>query len=120
LGGDLHLVLSRAPDGVSSEEFDAWYDAHLKEILAVPGFRSARRFRLEGVVNPDVGPAFTHLVVYELDGEPRAALRELERAKLGNAEIYAESKARDEGFLPLPPWFGDVLFQSWNCHSLGA
>jgi hypothetical protein len=86
----------------------------------VPGFRSARRFRLQGVVNPDLGPAYTHLVVYELDGEPDAALEELAQANLGNAERYAELKASDEGFLPLPPWFGDVLFTSWNCHALGA
>jgi hypothetical protein len=86
----------------------------------VPGFRAARRFRLRGVVNPELSPAFTHLVVYALDGDPEAALEELEKANLGNAEIYAERKASDEGFLPLPPWFGDVLFASWNCYSLGG
>jgi hypothetical protein len=86
----------------------------------VPGFRSARRFRLRSVVNPDLSAPFTHVVVYELDGDPDAALEELEQANLGNAEIYAELKAADEGFLPLPEWFGDVLFASWNCYALGA
>jgi hypothetical protein len=114
----VHLVFSRAPEGVPEDEFDAWYDAHLREILAVPGFRSARRFRLQGVVNPEVGPAFTHLALYELDGDPEAALAELERANLGNAERYADAKATDEGFLPLPAWFGDVLFTSWNGYAL--
>jgi len=84
----------------------------------VPGFHSARRFRLEGVVNSDVCPPFTHAVVYELDGDPQAALAELEKANLGSAELYEELKATDEGFLPLPPWFGDVLFTSWNGYAL--
>jgi hypothetical protein len=116
---NLHLVFSKPPEGVSDEEFNRWYDAHLLEILAVPGFRAARRFRLEGVVNPDVSPAFRYLVVYELDGDPEAAMAALEQANLGSAELYTELKAGDEGLLPLPPWFGDVLFASWNCYSLG-
>ena len=52
----LHLVFSKPPESVSDEEFNRWYDAHLDEILAVPGFRSAKRFRLEGIVNPEVSP----------------------------------------------------------------
>ena len=86
----------------------------------MPGFRSARRFRLRGVVNPDLSAPFTHVVVYELDGDPDAALDLLAKANLGNAEVYAAQKETDEGFLPLPAWFGDVLFASWNCYSLGA
>ena len=86
----------------------------------MPGFRSARRFRLRGVVNPDLSAPFTHVVVYELDGDPDAALDELAKANLGNAEVYAAAKGSDEGFLPLPAWFGDVLFASWNCYALGA
>jgi hypothetical protein len=86
----------------------------------VPGFRSARRFRLQGVVNPELGAPFTHVVVYELDGDPEAALEALAKANLGNAEVYAAAKETDEGFLPLPAWFGDVLFASWNCYALGA
>jgi hypothetical protein len=118
MAGHLHLVFSKPPAGVSDEEFNDWYDAHLGEILAVPGFRSARRFRLEGIVNPDVGPSFTYLVVYELEGDPAAALEELAKANLGNAEVYAQQKEVDEGFLPLPAWFGEVLFTSWNCYAL--
>jgi hypothetical protein len=118
MAGHLHLVFSRPPAGLSDEEYNAWYDAHLDEILAVPGFRSARRFRLEGVVNADAGPAYTYLVVYHLDGDPKAALAALEQASMGSADRYTELKALDEGTLPLPPWFGDVLFQSWNCYAL--
>ena len=68
-------------------------------------------------MNAKDGP-WTHLAVYEIDGEPADALAELEKAGMGNAARYSELKERDEGFLPLPPWFGDVLFQSWNCLAL--
>ena len=119
MSGHLHLVFSRPPDAVSDDEFDSWYDAHLREILAVPGFRSARRFRLQGVVNAGMSPAYTHLVVYELDGDPDVALAELAKANLGSADLYTELKATDAGSLPLPPWFGDVLFASWNGYALG-
>jgi hypothetical protein len=57
-------------------------------------------------------------VVYELEGDPQAALEALEKANLGSAELYEELKETDEGFLPLPDWFGDVLFTSWNGHAL--
>jgi hypothetical protein len=119
MAGHLHLVFSRAPDGVSEEEFNTWYDAHLREILAVPGFRSARRFRLGGVVNAERG-SWTHAAVYEIDGEPQDALDRLAQAGMGNADTYTELKGEDEGSLPLPPWFGDVRFQSWNCYSVDA
>jgi hypothetical protein len=119
MAGHVHLVFSRAPEGVTEDEFNAWYDEHLKEILAVPGFRSARRFSLDGVVNAEDG-SWTHLALYEIEGEPEDALDKLEQAGMGNAELYKDLKGEDEGFLPLPPWFGDVQFQSWNCYSLDA
>ena len=116
--GDVHLVFSTPPEGVSDEEFNAWYDAHLKEILSVEGFRSARRFRLKAVVGADGAPPYRYLVVYEIEGDPDAALQALEDASMGSAELYTELKSADEGALPLPPWFEDVLFASWNGYAL--
>ena len=34
----VHLVFSDPPAGVSDDEFNVWYDEHVQEILAVPGF----------------------------------------------------------------------------------
>jgi hypothetical protein len=119
VSGDVHLVFSAPPDGVSEDEFNAWYDAHLAEILSVPGFRSARRFRLKAVVGAEEAPPYRYLVVYEIDGDPDAALRALEDASMGSAELYTELKSSDEGALPLPPWFEDVRFASWNGYALG-
>ena len=46
---NLHLVFSKPPEGISDESYNQWYDSHLSEILVVPGFVSARRYRLETI-----------------------------------------------------------------------
>jgi hypothetical protein len=53
----LLLTLTEPPPGME-EEFNAWYDEeHLPERLAIPGFRSARRWIFDR----------TYLATYELD-----------------------------------------------------
>ena len=43
------LVLSRPPAGVSDAQYNDWYDIHVREILALPAFVSARRLELDFV-----------------------------------------------------------------------
>jgi hypothetical protein len=38
---------------------------------------------------------------------------------MGNADSYVDKKDVDEGALPLPDWFTDISFGSWNCTQLG-
>ena len=58
----LLLTMTEPPPGMD-EEFNAWYDQeHLPERLAIPGFRSARRWVGEGP--PGCG---RYLATYELD-----------------------------------------------------
>ena len=43
-------------------EFNSWYqEIHLPEVLAAPGFKSARRYR-----RVDEGGAHTYLAIYEI------------------------------------------------------
>jgi len=43
------LLTITEPPPAMEEEFNAWYDTeHLAERLAIPGFRSARRWTLDG------------------------------------------------------------------------
>jgi hypothetical protein len=49
---NLHLVLSKPPEAISDDEYNRWYDFHLGELLVVPGFVSARRYRLQTVKDP--------------------------------------------------------------------
>lgn len=114
----LHIVFSEPPEGVSDEEFNAWYDAHLDEILSVPGFVAARRFQLDPVV-ADAGVPHRFLTVYEIDGDPADAIRELEGAGFGSKDSYAALKDVDAGSLELPEWFHRAHFASWNCVPLG-
>jgi hypothetical protein len=58
----LLLTLTEPPPAME-EEFNAWYDEeHLAERLAIPGFRSARRWMAD--VPPGAGK---YLATYELD-----------------------------------------------------
>ena len=115
----LHIVVSEPPAGVTDEEFNRWYDAHLGEILSVRGFSAARRYRLEPVVAPGTIP-HRFVCVYETDTDPATAVAELERAGMSSKDSYADLKDSDGGTLPLPPWFDRVSFASWNCVPLGG
>jgi hypothetical protein len=120
----VHLVFSDPPAGVSDEEFNAWYDGHVQEILAVPGFESVRRYAISPVVGPDGSGGYRFLAVYQLSCEPAQAIAALESHGLGSADSYTElkdteSKAGGSGPLPLPDWFAGVRFGSWNCTATG-
>lgn len=104
---NIHIVYSRRPDEISEEEYNRWYDAHLQEILVVPGFVSARRFSLhQVVVDPTAKVEYTHLALYELEGNPDEVMAALDQ------EI-------ESGRMQLPEWFDRIRFASWNCISLG-
>ena len=114
----LHIVFSEPPAGVSDEEFNRWYDAHLHEILRAPGFVSARRFRLEpDVADPDV--RYRYLALYEIEGDPADALAALAARGMGSKDSYTALKGVDQGELELPEWFERTGFASWNCIALG-
>lgn len=114
----LHIVLGDPPPGVAAEEFNRWYDAHLYEILSVPGFVAATRYRLDPVVT-DADIPHRYLTVYEVEGDPADAVAELERAGFGSIDSYAALKGVDPGALEMPPWFEQARFASWNGIPLG-
>ncbi|HEX2332681.1 MAG TPA: hypothetical protein VHI32_05860, partial [Burkholderiales bacterium] len=89
----LLLTLTEPPPAME-EEFNAWYDSeHIPERLAIPGFRSARRWVCNG----------TYLATYELD----------------SPEVL-QSKPYLEKFRNQTPWsrrcLGKCLtFKRWAC-----
>jgi hypothetical protein len=120
VSGSLHIVFSRPPEGISEEEFNRWYDAHLPEILSIPGFVSARRFRLESVVEDATAPTpFRYLALYEIEGDPETVMAEMEKLSLGSKDSYAELKQVDSSGPDLPDWWDEVGFASWNCIPIG-
>ena len=96
------LLTMTEPPAPMEEEFNAWYDTeHLQERLAIPGFRSARRWVA------DVRGEGKYLATYELDSPGVLA--------------SAEYLARFEG---ATPWtrrcLGKlVVFRRWACEQMG-
>jgi hypothetical protein len=127
----VHLVFSDPPPGVGDDEFNAWYDEHVQEILTVPGFESVRRYAISPVVGADSSGGFRFLAIYQLSCEPATAIAALESHGLGSADSYVELKdgveledgtspdADTRAPLPLPDWFAGVRFGSWNCTATG-
>jgi hypothetical protein len=121
MGQNLQIVFSRMPDHVDEAEFNDWYDAHLPEILSIPGFVSAQRYRLEPVVvDDDAGVRYRYLALYEVDSDPEALRAAMAERQLGTRDSYADRKAGgDDGGPELPAWWDEVRFASWNCIATG-
>jgi hypothetical protein len=63
------LVFTKPIDG-REQEYDDWYqNTHLQDLVAVPGFRSARRFRLKRIYQKPLSgaEAFDHLAIYDIE-----------------------------------------------------
>jgi hypothetical protein len=105
-GKNVHLVFNRPPTGISDEEFNAWALFHFREIVAIPGWESARRFRLEPNVVPPTPIPFPFMSLYELSGDPDAVV-----ATMLDTEY------------DLPEWFErarqESCFAGWNCIQIG-
>jgi hypothetical protein len=97
------LLTMTEPPAAMEEEFNAWYDTeHLPERLAIPGFRSARRWVADCA--PGAGK---YLATYELDSA----------AVLESAEYLAHVGEQ------FTPWSKRclskaVVFRRWACEQL--
>ncbi|MCX4092573.1 DUF4286 family protein [Nocardia sp. alder85J] len=86
------VVQSSPADPAKDAEFNEWYaTAHLPELLSVPGFVSARRFRVH---RPGAAGRHSYLAVYELEADdltaPLVALRERNGAdRAAGAELLS-------------------------------
>lgn len=75
------LVVFTNPASAEEEAtYNAWYDdVHLADVLKVPGFVSAKRYRLSpvpAVADPAPAPA-SYLAIYEVEGDVEAAAKAL-------------------------------------------
>jgi hypothetical protein len=71
------LVFTNPVEG-KEDEFNQWYnEVHLKEVTALPSFKSAQRFELKGGF-PGAQLDWKYLAIYELtNDDPSAVLAEL-------------------------------------------
>jgi hypothetical protein len=114
----LQVVFSDAGDAdhpVSDESFDGWYEQHLDEILSIPGFTSARLYRLTTMSRPEQGAIPGRRLCLYTTTKPPAELRaEMERMNLLSADSYSRLKDTDSSGPALPQWWDTVRFASWN------
>jgi hypothetical protein len=90
-----YLVMSKPPEGVGTQEYNDFYDRHMREILALPGWVSAQRSSLTLRGHRGEALDYEYHVRYGIDGDLEAALSELRRA-VDAGEIY------------FPDWFPNI------------
>ena len=83
----IFLVLSNAQDG-ADEQFNRWYtETHLGDIVALPGYSAAQRFKLsETQLTPGELP-YRYLAIYEVDAEDVGSAVEAMRSGAGRMVI---------------------------------
>lgn len=60
------MVVMSTPQPGREDEYNDWYqNVHLGELLALPGFRCAQRFRMSRGLG--VGQAYPYLAIYEIE-----------------------------------------------------
>lgn len=66
------LVVASRPSPEHDSDYNAWYDeTHIPEILTIPGFVSAKRYRVHG--STPGAEHHTYLAIYQIDAEDVAA-----------------------------------------------
>lgn len=96
------LLTITEPPAAMEEEFNAWYDTeHLAERLAIPGFRSARRWVMD--CPPGQGK---YLATYELDSP--AVLNSPEYLKYFNNQSPWSRRCLGKA----------VVFRRWACEQV--
>lgn len=81
-GATRYLVLTNPADG-EDEAFNAWYDdRHLGDVLAIPGFVAAQRFRIAPETAGKESP-WRYLAVFELSRETAAEAMSEMQARAG-------------------------------------
>lgn len=100
--------------------FDGWYEQHLGEILSIPGFTSAQRYKLEEVTKPAGGTIpGRRLCIYTTSKSPAELRAEMERMNLLSADSYEKLKDIDSSGPALPRWWDSVRFAAWNLIPIG-
>jgi hypothetical protein len=91
------LVQTSPVDPAKEDAYNDWYDnTHIPEILEVPGFTSARRYKVNG---PGAEGAHSYLAIYEIDADDLTA----PVAELGKRAAAGQSTMSDAlGMDPAP------------------
>jgi hypothetical protein len=103
------LALSNAADGANLDDFNQWYDdVHAKEVLALPGVSSARRFKLAGtqIMPGDDAGGRQYLALCEVDVDDWAAFAQSMQDGFANGTITI-----NPDLLQLDPMVQTMVFE---------
>jgi hypothetical protein len=83
------VVLSNSTTPAEEAEYNEWYNKiHIPDVLNVPGFVAAQRFKLAETQFADGKPAHRYLALYELETDDlKSAFNELQK-RIGTADMY--------------------------------
>jgi hypothetical protein len=99
-----YIIMISAVPGREAE-FDAWYDnVHLRDVVNVPGVKSAKRYRLLQELGPDYDvekPRWNSLAIYELDTEDPVALARHIRSLAGTPAMSMSESVNKTGMLKM-------------------
>ena len=75
----IFLVQTNPVEG-REDEFNDWYsNQHLSDVLNVPGFVAAQRFRLSDTQRPGTGAyPYKYIAIYEMEGDVDAILNKIQ------------------------------------------
>jgi len=100
MGKGIFAAYSNPVSADAEEEFNTWYnEVHLKELLAIPGVVSARRYRLDEV-NP-AAPEHRYMTLYELDTDPGTLLAALGAGQLTSTDTMDNAGAKFAFWVPV-------------------
>lgn len=91
----IQLVFSNAIEG-RDEEFNDWYDnVHVRDLLAIPGFRSAHRYDLlDTAINKNPAmppPAHRYLCIYEMEGDVDAIMAKVQESVMSGGIMMTDA-----------------------------
>ncbi len=105
----IFLALANAASDDVHDQFNQWYDdVHMREVLALPGVQSARRFKLADaqVMPGDDAAGRNYLALYEVEVDNWADF------VAANQNGFAEGKITvDTDLLQLDPMVMTMLFE---------
>jgi hypothetical protein len=85
------VVLTNSVEG-QEDAFNEWYDnTHLGDVLKVPGFLSAQRFKLSDTQWGDPPFPWRYLALYEIETDDLAATMAELKARSGTSQMVLSS-----------------------------
>ena len=92
------LIVMTQPVEGREQEYNDWYqDAHLSDLVAVHGVKSAQRFRLSRTVVADPAP-LPYLAIYEIETDDIDKTLDDLKTRVGTGHIFVSSALSKESY----------------------